>query len=75
MFLWDLKPADSGTQIIYNVAPTLLPPELLNDFYSYGAGFPISYVLNNNEIRSMLPLTDHAYPRNQKPVSRVPLYG
>ncbi|KAI0092825.1 hypothetical protein BDY19DRAFT_990504 [Irpex rosettiformis] len=29
------------TLIIFNVAPTLLPPELLNNFYSYGAGFPI----------------------------------
>lgn len=33
-----------NTQIIYNVAPTLLPPELLNNFYSYGTGFPIWYV-------------------------------
>ncbi|KAI0699407.1 hypothetical protein BC835DRAFT_1412597 [Cytidiella melzeri] len=27
--------------IIFNISPTLLPPELLHTFYSYGAGFPI----------------------------------
>ncbi|KIP12864.1 hypothetical protein PHLGIDRAFT_97603 [Phlebiopsis gigantea 11061_1 CR5-6] len=27
--------------IIYNVAPTLLPPELLSPFFAYGEGFPI----------------------------------
>ncbi|KAI0347315.1 hypothetical protein BDW22DRAFT_1322516 [Trametopsis cervina] len=38
--------------IIFNVAPILLPPELLNSIYYYGAGFPIWCVASNKNLSS-----------------------
>lgn len=35
------NPTDVRHQILYNVSPVVLPNELQNPFYSYGAGFPI----------------------------------